>query len=411
MVLSFQVNMDLEKNHSCKHAILELTGHILQAKNNGEQTACVFLDLNEAFDMLDHHILLSKLEKYGIRGIPLKWFKSYLDGRSLVAKIQTSPNIIAYSDKFDISFGTAQGSCLGPLLFLIFINDVHYLDLYSKLILFADDTTLFNSQKCTRYLQYTIDHDLNMLLNWFKANKLSLNLQKTVMMWFGKTSNSVKIKMDDLTIPTVKYTKFLVVYLDDELTWHVHINYVLDKIRTNKRLLACDRNPLDNYSLKNIYYAHIHSHITYTLTAWGSMASKTELKDLRKIQNQCICIINKRSATSDIAGQYEKLRILKLDHLINLQLCKLGHMISHDQLLIPIHKMFEAKGGKKLHRYPTQRKHIPNVEAHSSETFNKSFMCRSIMEYNLLPQHLRVNIPYRCFISNYKAMLYNNFQA
>ena len=178
--------------------------------------------------------MLAKLEKCGIRGAPLNWFKSYLDGRSLVVKIPTSPNTITYSDKFNISFGTAQGSCLGPLLFLIFINDVHYLDLYSRLILFADDTTLFNSQKCTRYLQYTIDHDVNMLLNWFKANKLSLNLQKTVMMWFGKNSNSINMKMDDIIIPIVKYTKFLRVYLDDELTWHAHINYILDKIRTNK---------------------------------------------------------------------------------------------------------------------------------------------------------------------------------
>ena len=222
------------KNHSCEHAILELTGHILQAKNIGEQTASVFLDLSKAFDTLDHHILLSTLEKYGIRGIPLNWFKSYLDGRSLVTKIPTRPNTTTYSDKFDISFGTAQGSCLGPLLFLIFINDIHYLNLYSRLILFADDTMLFNSHKCPRYLQYTIDHDVNLLLNWFKANKLSLNLQKTVMMWYGKNSNSINMKIEDTTIPLVKYTKFQGVYLDDDLTWHTHINHILDKIQTNK---------------------------------------------------------------------------------------------------------------------------------------------------------------------------------
>ena len=296
-------------------------------------------------------------------------------------------------------------------MFLIFVNDIRYLDLYSRLILFADDTTLFNSHKCSQYLQYTIDHDLNMLLNWFKANKLSLNLQKTVMMWFGKNSNNINMKIDDIIIPIVKYTKFLGVYLDDELMWHTHINYILDKIRTNKRLLACGRNLLDNHSLKNIYYAHIHSHFSYALTAWGSMVSKTELNDLRKIQNQCIHIINKKSATSDITGQYEKLKILRIDQLVKLQLCKLGHMISHDQLSIPIHQMFEPKGGKKSHRYLTRRKHIPNIQAHSSETFNKSFMCRSLMEYNLLPQHLRTYVLCRRFVKNYKAMLYNNFQA
>ena len=168
---------------------------------------------------------------------------------------------------------------------------------------------------------------------------------------------------------------------------------------------------LDKHSLKNIYYAHIHSHITYALTAWGSMVSKAQLNDLEKIQNQCIRIINKESATSDITGQYEKLRILKLDQLVKLHLCKLGHMISHDQLPIPIHRMFKARGGKKSHHYPTRRKHIPNIQTHSSEIFNKSFMCRSLMEYNLLPQHLRTNVPYQRFVLNYKAMLNTNFQA
>ena len=155
----------------------------------------------------------------------------------------------------------------------------------------------------------------------------------------------------------------------------------------------------------------------YTLTyhlrcdSMGKHGIQTQLNDLRNIQNQCIQIINKKLATSDITGQYEKLRILKLDQLVKLHLCKLCHMISHDQLPVPIHRMFEAKGGKKSHHYPTRRKHIPNIQSHSSEIFNKSFMCRSLMEYNLLPQHLRINVPYRHFILNYKAMLNNNFQA
>ena len=231
------------------------------------------------------------------------------------------------------------------------------------------------------------------------------------MMWYGNNNNIRNISINGTTIPMVDHTKFLGVYLDSDLSWNTHVNYVLDKIWGNKRLLACGRNLLDNHSLKNIYYAHIHSHLTYGITVWGSMTSKTQLNDLKKVQNQCIRIINKESITSDITGQYEKLKVLKLDQLVKLQLCKLGHMISHNQLPTPIHNMFESKGGRKTHHYPTKGKHIPNIQTHSSEIFNKSFMCRSLMEYNLLPQHLRVNTPYKCFVRIYKAMLDTNFQV
>ena len=129
-------------------------------------------------------MLLCKLEKIGICGIANNWFKSYLSGQSLVAKVTTSENKITYSDAFDISFGTAQGSCLGPLLFLLFCNDIHLLPLYSQLILFADDTTLFNSHKSEMYLEYMLNRDLEILFDWFKANQLSINLEKTVMMQF-----------------------------------------------------------------------------------------------------------------------------------------------------------------------------------------------------------------------------------
>ena len=102
-------------------------------------------------------MLLSKLDKIGIRGISNTWFESYLSGHSLVAKVTTSENKTTYSDVFDISFGTAQGSCLGPLLFLLFCNDIHLLPPYSQLILFADDTTLFNSHRSEIYLEYMLN--------------------------------------------------------------------------------------------------------------------------------------------------------------------------------------------------------------------------------------------------------------
>ena len=171
-------------NHNCEHAILELSGRILQAREKSEHPVCIFLDLSKAFDMLNHQVLLHKLDRIGIHGISNTWFESYLSGRSLVAKVTTSEHKTTYSDVFDISFGTAQGSCLDPLLFLHFCNDIHLLPLYSQLILFADDTTLFNSHRSKIYLEYMLNRDMEMLLDRFRANQLSINLDKTVMMHF-----------------------------------------------------------------------------------------------------------------------------------------------------------------------------------------------------------------------------------
>ena len=217
-------------NHSCEQAITELVGYILQSKNQNEHSASVFLDLSKAFNTPDHQILLSKLSRYGIRGTALDWFGSYLQNRSLVAKITTSPNNVTKSDKYDITYGTAQGSCLGPLLFIIFMNDIHLLPLYSRDILFADNTTIFNSHSSSKYLQYMMEHDLNLMTSWFCAIKLSLNLDKTVVIKFW----NFQLHVNNFSIPIVSNTKFLGVHLDNQIAWSVHINVLLDKIHLTR---------------------------------------------------------------------------------------------------------------------------------------------------------------------------------
>ena len=171
--------------HSCEQAIQDLCGHILKDKEDGLISAAIFLNLSKAFDTLSHDILLEKMEIYGIRGICNKWFKSYLTNRNIQVKCRTlSSNTIETSNKYQIKYGTAQGSCLGPLLFNIFCNDIHYNVEYSNLILFADDTTIYASHRNSTYLNYVLQQDFNKLENWFNANKLTLNLTKTVIMSF-----------------------------------------------------------------------------------------------------------------------------------------------------------------------------------------------------------------------------------
>ena len=150
----------------------------------------------------------------------------------------TSPNHTVKSDRFNITYSTAQGSCLGPLLFIIFVNDIHFLPLYSKIILFADDTMIFNSHKLAKYLQYTMEHDRKLMVDWFCANKLSLNLNKTVVMEFWGSNDKFDLKVNDYTILQVCNTRFLGVYIDNQLTWFTLLNYLIEKLNTNRCMLS-----------------------------------------------------------------------------------------------------------------------------------------------------------------------------
>ena len=140
------------KKRSCEQAIMELVRYVLQAKTHNHHSARIFLDLSKAFDTLDHTLLLAKLDHYGVQGLANNWFENYLKNRSLVAKITTGPSQVVYSEKFYITYGTVQGSCLGPLLFILFVNDIHLLPTYSRIVLFTDETTIFNSHSSIKFL-------------------------------------------------------------------------------------------------------------------------------------------------------------------------------------------------------------------------------------------------------------------
>ena len=378
--LFFDSQYGFRTKRSCEHAIMEMVGHVLHAKNDGKHTMGVFLDLSKAFDTLDHRVLISKLERYGVRGVMLDWFKSYLTGRSLVAKISTMDRVTTKSNHYDITFGTAQGSCLGPLLFVIFCNNIYQLPILGKLILFADDTTLIESHKNKQFLQYAVSHNMSLLMDWFVANKLTLNLAKTLAMefWPVKDNNNPKIKIMDVEIPLVHVTKFLGVYLDDKLKWEYHANQVYNKIQANKQLLNISKNFLNIPTMVKIYYAHIHSHLRYGLVVWGSMMTKTSKTELEKLQKACICLINKKKKNASTNELFIRNRLLKFSDMIHIELLKFGYMLSKKCLPNPISKIMNKKGGQKTHPYPTRNKRIPNIQRHNDQSFNSSYLCKGV---------------------------------
>ena len=225
MISFTKANMVLEKKHSSEHAVTELVGEICKGLENSKHTISIFIDLSKMFDTIDHKILLSKMKRYGLRGTVLNWFESYLSNHTMRAKCLTSSTSgIQYSESYNIGIGTPQGSCLGPLLFLIFCKDI-YLNLeLCKGILFADDTTIYNSHNNIEYLKWTIVHDLEILTNWFRANHLSMNSNKSMGMLFtNKKNESIDhLSFSGTSIKFVNETKFLGIWINRCLTWREH---------------------------------------------------------------------------------------------------------------------------------------------------------------------------------------------
>ena len=173
-----------QRGKSTKHAILDLHTNIIKEVESREKSCSIFLDFAKVFDTVNHHILLEKLKYYGIRGLPLNWFKSYLSGIHQCVKINN-----AQSDNKAIVCGVPQGSVLGPLLFLIYINDIYKSAPKVCFHLFADDTCLFYSNKSYKKIEIEFNISLDNIANWLKANKLTLNVKKSNLLAFDSRKN------------------------------------------------------------------------------------------------------------------------------------------------------------------------------------------------------------------------------
>ena len=269
--------------HSCENAIQNLIADIVKGDTKNKITKAVFLNLSKAFDTLSHEILLTKMERYGIRGKSLQWFKSYLYHRDMRVKCPTSDGDIAFSEPHLMEYGASQGSCLGPLLFTIFTNDLSRHLLFTKCILFAYNTTLYMSHNNENYLTWCIEEDLKLVNYWFKANLLTLNITKSVCMTFQSKRTTghnrltgCNISIENKPLPNVTKTKFLGVWIDNRLAWMDHLIILFTKIKQNANLLRHGRSFLNIHANKCLYYAQIYSHLTYGFLLWGNMISNTK---------------------------------------------------------------------------------------------------------------------------------------
>ena len=225
--LLYKYQFGFQKGRSTAMAMILLVDKISEAIEKGEVVLGVFLDFSKAFDTVDHKILMDKLKIYGITGVNHDWFSNYLSNRKQFVTYNNYK-----SETKTITCGVPQGSILGPLLFLLYINDLSTVsdDIFS--ILFADDSNLFISGKDINVLCDKMNNALKEIQQWLYCNKLSLNVLKTHYMFFTSLKKQVPdqvIRICNTSIEREYVTKFLGVHIDSKLTWKKHILYTCKK--------------------------------------------------------------------------------------------------------------------------------------------------------------------------------------
>ena len=259
-------------------------------------TCGIFLDFKKAFDTVNHIILLDKLHHYGIRGIVHEWFTSYLANRTQTTHIDNDH----ISSKKNSITGVPQGSVLGPLLFLIYINDIY---LYSNKLgfyLFADDTNLLYADKDLNTLETVVNNELNSVCNWLNANKLTINAKKSNFVIFRPAQKRINhqpcIRISDkknngfALLECKDYVKFLGVLIDKNLTWRPRIDHIALKISKIIGIIAKLRHYVPLNTLLEIYCSLIFPYTLYGILAWGQ-ASQCEFKKILTLQKRALRLI------------------------------------------------------------------------------------------------------------------------
>ena len=310
-------------NHNTSQPVLHFADKIYNSLNQkpSANTLAIFIDLKKAFDTVDHLTLLKKMEFYGVRGNANAWFESYLNEREQFVAING-----VESDREKIVCGVPQGSVLGPLLFLLFINDLpNATDFFT--LLFADDTTFQLSGVEIELLFTTANTELQKASQWFKANKLTLNVKKTKFMLFCEKATNIdlqtlNLKIGDKCIDQVgssckdKYFKFVGHVIDDKMTWQGHVEHICKKLASSNYAINTTKNFIPLKLRKLLYYSLFDSHLNYGNLLWGCASNKL-IDKIDILQKKCIRNVALKPYKAHTEPLFKEHSIIKLSDKIS----------------------------------------------------------------------------------------------
>ena len=331
--------------------MIHFSTYLTKAFNEKKHVLAIFCDLRKAFDTVNHKILIKKLFNCGIRGLELDWFKNYLTNRNQFVVINDEKSHLC-----PIRIGVPQGSVLGPLLFLLYINDLPDASLLYAL-LFADDTTLLNSDTNLQTLFENTNAEFYKITTFFRKNKLSLNPIKTKFILFStnrnihKLAENLQIICNDNNLNTSQNPslihsvskvpdnqdtpaiKFLGLYIDPLFNFKYHIHMISKKINSALYFMRTAKNVLNKKASTSLYYTLIHSHLIYAIHLW-STSDKNSINGLFKLQKKAIRIIHNLSYNCHTESYFKLSKILPLPRLIEFH--KLQFMQNYSQGFLPI---------------------------------------------------------------------------
>ena len=386
------------KNKSTSDAVNKFLDNIYSSINENSYFGAIFLDLSKAFDTVPHDILLHKLENYGVRGIAGGLIASYLSNRKQFVSING-----INSSMSDMTIGVPQGSVLGPLLFLIYINDLPSCTSKLNSILFADDTTLYTSSKDVNHLCADLSSELLLVEEWLLSNRLTLNTKKTYYMIFSqrRVPTDTRVTIGSKVIDRQSSGKFLGVILDDKLTFRNHIEHVTKKVSKLCGLFFKLKHMFPSYILIKLYYSLIYPYLTYCIHAWGS-ASPTQLQSILLLQKKLVRLLSNSEFLAHTKPLFQSLEMLDI------------YRLHEFYSLIHMHKCVIQNN------YPELRNDIQSLQiSHGHDTrsnklrlpFCRSYMSRRGLLYkcihfwNKLPLDVKLSHSFGKFKRNCKSYL------
>ena len=384
--------------------IIALTEKVSMALDSGKIVGGVFLDLKKAFDCVSHDILLNKLYAYGIRGSLIQWFQSYLSARSQFVFYNGIRSSIR-----NITHGVPQGSILGPLLFILNVNDFSRSSDLLFSILFADDTSVFIEGHSYAEVIEILNNELLKVSDWLMANKLTINLEKSHYMIFHrsrlKDCDKKDVIIQDRIISHVTSTKFLGVIIDDKLKWNLHILYMKNKIAKSNGILYKIRNFLDRKTLSHLYNSFVFPYLIYGIEVWGN-TNAVHLDPIIKIQKKIVRTITFSHYLAHTEPIFDTLNILNFNNLVVHRISLMMFKYSKDLVPLPIVELFTRN--YEFHNHFTRQSQSLHTAVGRNEAIYKTFTFHGIRIWNYISTKISVDVSYASFKHSSKLFIKSN---